>query len=296
MILSLLRKKDMRIQDFMKRSFSEYRVSDSDDDPKIYLDYLEDKLKAFKALNTEQDIGVESCSFCNEYRMYDYYKTCGEYFSIEKELFNKLYLHSAIFKSLVTGRVVFVKATTKIDSHKTEIKHKFKLAPVILVESFNKDTNHVLALSLNELKVATTINNDDSLWIDQDDDETIDQNAYHKLLTFYDQKNDDYEQYIEKLKNFRMNRINPPFVLDSLMSYRNITNATLVQIKYSDIKAISTKLFQKNPQLHFDYSFVDIWSEQMGSNSNEPMRSSKRDSKFIEYVSFVVNYLTVKFN
>ena len=51
MILSLLRKKDMRIQDFMRRSFSEHKMTTTAESPAVYEAanvYLNDKLGAFK--------------------------------------------------------------------------------------------------------------------------------------------------------------------------------------------------------------------------------------------------------
>lgn len=69
MILSLLRKKDMRIQDFMRRSFSEHKVAAAGsgaEDPAVYEAasyYLKEKLEAFREkCRFESD--RELCPFC----------------------------------------------------------------------------------------------------------------------------------------------------------------------------------------------------------------------------------------
>ena len=137
MILSLLRKKDMRIQDFMRRRFSEHNTTSQAESPAVYEAanlYLNEKLEAFHE-NCQSESGIHTCTFCNEYKMFDYYQTCAEYADVSQELYDKLLVHGAIFKSLTPGRIVFVKSVTKSEANKSYI---FKLAPVILVESFSK--------------------------------------------------------------------------------------------------------------------------------------------------------------
>jgi antiviral helicase SKI2 len=119
MILSLMRKKDMRIQDFMRRSFSEHKMTQAES-PAVYEAanvYLNDKLEAFRR-KTRADTGaVESCVYCgpssagtHSRRMMEYYHTCAEYTKLMQELFEKLQVNGVVFKSLTPGRVVFVKS------------------------------------------------------------------------------------------------------------------------------------------------------------------------------------------
>ena len=137
MILSLLRKKDMRIQDFMRRSFSEHNTISQAESPAVYEAanfYLNDKLNAFMEKCTT-DSGIKSCTFCNENKMLNYYQICAQYTDISQELFDKLLVHGAIFKSLIPGRIVFIKSVRRNEANKS---YTFKLTPVILVESFTK--------------------------------------------------------------------------------------------------------------------------------------------------------------
>ena len=261
MILSLLRKKDMRIQDFMRRSFSEHKMAATSENPAVYEAanvYLNDKLNFFKQKCTLNS-GVETCVFCNNNQMQGYYKTCADYTQIKQELFDKLILNGVIFKSLVQGRVVFVKS---INNNDRESKHlSYKLAPVILVESFNKDKTTVLGICLDEISLIK--NDEDELWEDAN-------SITYKMMSFYDKTNPTHENVIEKLKSFKMNEAQLPFTFASLATFQNIQNASLVTIKYSDIQAIVNKIYQKN----FDYSFVQIWYQL--SNVAE------RDQRFVK--------------
>lgn len=122
MILSLMRNKDMRIQDFMRRSFSEHKMTQAES-PAVYeaaLVYLNDKLEAFRR-KSKQDAGsVQMCAYCGggggggndqqTTRLMDYYHTCADYDKLFKELSEKLHVNGLVFKSLTPGRVVFVKS------------------------------------------------------------------------------------------------------------------------------------------------------------------------------------------
>jgi antiviral helicase SKI2 len=115
MILSLLRKKDMRIQDFMRRSFSEHKMAATAENPVVYEAaniYLSEKLSAFRE-QSKLDAGIETCAFCNQKRMFDYFNKCAEYADVSKELFDKLQVNGVIFKILTPGRIVFVKSISK---------------------------------------------------------------------------------------------------------------------------------------------------------------------------------------
>ncbi len=253
MILSLLRKKDMRIQDFMRRSFSEHNTTSQAESPAVYEAanlYLNEKLGAFK----------EKCTRDSD-KMLDYYQTCAQYANVSQELYDKLLVHGAIFKSLTPGRVVFVKSVTRTGSSKSLV---FKLAPVLLVEAFSKDRTAVLALSLDEISVVP--NDEDELW--EDEESSIE----YKMTAFYEKTNSQYETLIEKLKNFKSNEVQVPFNFASLATYKSIQNATLVQIKYNDIQAIANRCIQKSGQLNYDLAFVASWFQ---CNAGQQKRSQK---------------------
>ena len=272
MILSLLRKKDMRIQDFMRRSFSEHKMAATAENPAVYEAanvYLSEKLDAFRD-KCKSDSGIETCAFCSQKRMHDYFNICADYANIGKELFDKLQVNGLIFKILTPGRIVFVKSVIKSGTDDTNSKRAYKLAPVILVESLTKDINTVLALSLDEINLIKSEN--DEIWEESSDD---------KMASFYQKINHTYEQLIEKLKHFKTNEMQIPFMLNALAAYKNIQNATLVQVKYNDIQAVSSKQFQKNSsQINFDFSFVQTWSQLAGSSGS--VAFSQRNPKFIQ--------------
>ena len=90
-------------------------------------------------------------------------------------------------KSLIPGRVVFVKSVSQSSSDSKTLT--YRLAPLVLVESFTKDKNAVLALALDE----TSLLNENELW-DQDDDDN------DKMTSFFEKTNPTYENLIEKLK------------------------------------------------------------------------------------------------
>lgn len=255
----------MRIQDFMRRSFSEHKMTATAENPAVYEAaniYLNEKLEFFRQ-KCKSESSIEICAFCSQKKMYDYYHLCAEYSDVNKELFDKLHVNGVIFKSLTQGRIVFVRSFTKLDANSNK-KIVYKLAPVILVEPLTKNDNLALALSLDEISI--TKNSDDELW-EEDDSIT------NKMTSFFERANSTYESLIEKLKSFKTNDVQIPFILKSLATYKSIKNATLVQIKYSDVQAISTKLFQKNPQLHFDFSFSAIWTQM--TDSQTPLRNEK---------------------
>jgi superfamily II RNA helicase len=271
MILSLLRKKDMRIQDFMRRSFSEHKMTSTAESPAVYEAanvYLNEKLEFFKSKYSHS--GVHACPFCNQNKMLNFYNACGEYASVFEELCEKLQLNSAIYKSLTPGRVVFLKSISKNDGINNL---SFKLAPVILLEPFSKNTSCVLALSLDELSVHK---NADEVWEEDVDD-------LNDMSSFYEKVNPAYETLIEKLKNFKPNQVKVPFVVDSLATYKSIKNATLVQIKFADIETVSYKQFQKSPQLFADFAFSQLW-QQATSASGAISEGSliKRSERFVQ--------------
>lgn len=138
----------------------------------------------------------------------------------------------------------------------------------------SKDNTHVLALSLGEISLLRSEETD--LWEDEHDEKSI----LKKMVAFYDKVNQEYENLIEKLKNFTTNEVQIPFIMSSLATYRSVKNATLLLIKFTDIQAISTKQFQKNAQVQVDFSFANpIWTQ-----ANSAGAGSTRTVKFVEYV------------
>lgn len=138
-----------------------------------------------------------------------------------------------------------------------------------------KDITCVLGLSLGELGPLRSEH--DELWEDEDEISGIDSNNILKIMTsFYDKINPEYETLIEKLKNFSTNEVQVPLIIGLLATYRNVKSATLVQVKFSDVQAISTKIFQKNTQIQVDFSFASpIWSQATGGGNQPPLRTQK---------------------
>lgn len=135
-----------------------------------------------------------------------------------------------------------------------------------------RDITTVLALSLGEVN---PLQDQDDLW-----DENGGGNISKLMTSFYDKINPEYETLIEKLKHFSTNEVEVPLIINLLATYRNVKNATLVQIKFIDIKAISTKLFQKNTQIQVDFSFAQpIWSQVCTTLGQS---NSIRTQKFVE--------------
>jgi hypothetical protein len=259
MILSLLRKKDMRIQDFMRRSFSEHKVTDNAESPAVYEAanvYLNEKLEWFKS-KFKYESGYESCPFCGDNRLVEYYEACEEYSKISKQIYEKLQVHGYIFKFLQPGRIVFVRSVAK--SHQK--RKVYKLAPVILIEPLNKENNSALCLSLDEIRLPK---DDEELWEENDDDD-----AFERINKSYDKYNQTYECLIEKLKSFKSIQIQIPFLLSCLATYKDIKNATLIQIRYSDILAVSNKQYQKSTQFNMDLSFIQIWQQFSNFSGNQ---------------------------
>ena len=134
------------------------------------------------------------------------------------------------------------------------------MAPVVLIEAMRKDKDSqtcVLALALDEVCVVKS----DELWEDEDERPA----ASHR---YYDKINASYETLIEKLKNFRTNEVELPLLGGHLATYKSIQHATLVQIRYADIRAVATRQMQKSAQLPLDFSFAaPLWSQCTGGGS-----------------------------
>jgi hypothetical protein len=137
----------------------------------------------------------------------------------------------------------------------------YKLAPVILIEPLNKENNSALCLSLDEIRLPK---DDEELWEENDDDD-----AFERINKSYDKYNQTYECLIEKLKSFKSIQIQIPFLLSCLATYKDIKNATLIQIRYSDILAVSNKQYQKSTQFNMDLSFIQIWQQFSNYSGNQ---------------------------
>lgn len=134
-----------------------------------------------------------------------------------------------------------------------------------------KYNKSALALSLDEIGILA--NDDDELW---EDEQPGKKNIFRMMTAFYDRVNPEYERLIERLKKFSTNEVEVPLVIGLLATYRNVKNATLTKIKFTDIKAISNKLFQKNTQIQVDFSFApQIWNEMTTAANNPSIRTAK---------------------
>lgn len=122
----------------------------------------------------------------------------------------------------------------------------------------------MLALSLDEISIVK--NDENELW--EDEDSPIE----FKMTCFYEKTNQQYETLIEKLKNFKANEVQIPFNFSSLATFKNIQNATLIQIKYNDIQAIANRCIKKTAQLNFDFSFLHVWYQ---CNAGQQARNLK---------------------
>ncbi|KAH9503389.1 Helicase SKI2W [Bulinus truncatus] len=99
MILNLLRAEQLRVQDMIKRSFSEFHHQKNTSKHKESLEKLKGKM------STVKDIECYLCSLDLE----KYYATCREYHKLQKQLQSVIFSHPAAIKSMSPGRVVMVK-------------------------------------------------------------------------------------------------------------------------------------------------------------------------------------------
>lgn len=98
MILNLLRVEQLRVEDMIKRSFSEFHSQKDVEKHKADLEELHKRL-----LNLE-DIECFLCSVDLE----QYWEACRDYFSLRKQLQAVILSHPAAIKALSPGRVVVV--------------------------------------------------------------------------------------------------------------------------------------------------------------------------------------------
>lgn len=224
MILSLLRQKDIKIQDFMKRSFFEHKLT-SADEPAKYESAIE-FLKNRKEFNLSNNINYLKCTYCSE-SVYNYYLTCIEYKQIKSDLFTNL--EKTIFKRkiLIPGRIVFIKGY-KLEQDEVIIK----LYPVLLIEELNSVDNDVLAISL------------DSILIDQQTSKLF---AINEFIYSSDSKmSENYENLIEKLKKFDQVNVELPLLKQCLAIFKDFKCSNVIKIAYTNIEAISNRVIKLN--------------------------------------------------
>ena len=80
--------------------------------------YLNEKLQAFRH-KCQSTSGIETCSYCNQSKMLDYYHVCAEYVEQSQSLFDKLQINGQVFKILTPGRIVFVKSVRRSGASST---------------------------------------------------------------------------------------------------------------------------------------------------------------------------------
>ncbi|XP_064649760.1 superkiller complex protein 2-like [Lineus longissimus] len=99
MILNLLRVEKLRVQDMMKRSFSETTAQQNVETNKKRLEELKGKLARLEPVE---------CFTCSE-DIENYYSTCFEYDKLKKKLQKVVFSHPLATKAMTAGRVVVVK-------------------------------------------------------------------------------------------------------------------------------------------------------------------------------------------
>lgn len=98
MILNLLRVEQLRVEDMIKRSFSEFHSQ------KDKVKHKEDMDNLHKEISNVKDIECYMCSIDLE----EYYQTCKDYHELKKKLQGVVLSHPAAIKSLSAGRVIII--------------------------------------------------------------------------------------------------------------------------------------------------------------------------------------------
>ncbi len=240
MILSLLRQKEMRIQDFMQRSFFEHNINKENiTDYKEAIEFLANK-------KTNHNLDDNYCIYCTN-NIDKYYESCRSYTSAKENLSFKLETKSSLLKVLQPGRVLLVNGFNKTS-------FEVKMYPVMLLEPLNsasKDGVLVLSLENFYLETNTVIR------------ERFFKRLYDETATDQIKKSQNFEKLIEKLKNFRIINVQLPFGQEGMVNLETDRNSTVVHIKFSNIEAITNKQFKITQSLtpiveacsHFDTSF-----------------------------------------
>ncbi|XP_071154128.1 superkiller complex protein 2-like [Mytilus edulis] len=98
MILNLLRVEQLKVEDMIKRSFSEFHSQ------KDKVKHKEDMDKLYKEIAKVKDIECYMCSIDLEM----YYQTCKDYHQLKKKIQAVVLSHPAAIKSLTAGRVIVI--------------------------------------------------------------------------------------------------------------------------------------------------------------------------------------------
>jgi hypothetical protein len=223
MILSLLRQKDMRIQDFMKRSFFEHKLT-STDDPVLYENAIKYLNERMSLMMDEKNIKMHylNCTFCST-NILEYYQTCSKYKEIKHDLYSSLKQVLLKRKILVPGRVVLVKGYKIVENSLFIVK----LYPILLLQELT-ETNEALVLSLDEILFDSDVNK-----------------LYPAVKYIYDLNgSESIERLIEKLKNFGQVNAELPLLKSHLVAFKDFKNASVMKIKYENIEAITNKVFK----------------------------------------------------
>lgn len=259
MILSLLRNKDMRIQDFMKRSFSEHKLTS--ESPMMY----ESAIKYLESVREKRE--KLSCVFCLT-DLNEYYYMCNQYSVTKGDLIEKLKKHYAFNKTLLPGRIVFVKG---FDGNSA------KLYPLLLLETFKDDK--ALALSLDQFQV---------------DDEAFKRYQICKKI-YESDSTGEYSKLIERLKQFDAVFIEIPLIRSFLVSLKSYKDATVMSISLENVEAISKKqikLTQSSDELTQVYRQIRSEISQDEAKFRVELNSKLTENKLFTNLAIeLFNYL-----
>ncbi|GFO05994.1 helicase ski2w [Plakobranchus ocellatus] len=99
MILNLLRVEQLRVQDMIKRSFSEFHHQQESVSHRQQLNVVRDKMRETKPIE---------CYLCS-LDLERYYEDCREFHRLREHLQSVIFTHPAAIKALSAGRVIMVK-------------------------------------------------------------------------------------------------------------------------------------------------------------------------------------------
>ena len=162
MILNLLRVEQLRVEDMIKRSFSESGAMQKQDDHKKRVEQLKEEIRTLP-----QTTGPFHDEFVT------FYNLSAEYVRLKDSLWSLLLSHPVAVKALAPGRVVVVSRQSRI-SHLGIVlaadKARIKTYSVLVLgqeqhQSFSHDESYVRLLSLRSRQVACpeAMSNDHSL-------------------------------------------------------------------------------------------------------------------------------------
>ncbi|XP_062604203.1 superkiller complex protein 2-like [Saccostrea cucullata] len=98
MILNLLRVEQLRVEDMIKRSFSEFHQQKDISKHKVTIDQLHTRISQIRPIE---------CYLCSV-DLEKYYETCRDYMCLKKKLQEVVLSHPAAIKALTAGRIVVI--------------------------------------------------------------------------------------------------------------------------------------------------------------------------------------------